>query len=86
MNRRDEEKQIIFDSLKIALLQLMDKKDFSRITVKEIVTKAGVGRSTFYRHFPNKIDLVRFLIHDALINFDKNMLLKQSRNVLKIHT
>ncbi|MFC6177615.1 TetR/AcrR family transcriptional regulator [Companilactobacillus huachuanensis] len=71
MNKRDEEKQIIFESLKEALLILMEKKDFSRITVKELVSKAGVARSTFYRYFPNKIDLVRFLIHDALINFDK---------------
>lgn len=27
MNKRDEEKQIIFESLKEALLQLMDKKE-----------------------------------------------------------
>jgi len=71
MTTRDEEKQIIFDSLKEALLQLMAKKTFSQITVKELVIKAGIGRSTFYRYFPNKIDLVRFLIHDSLINFDK---------------
>ena len=71
MLTREEEKQLIFDSLKDALLILMEYKDFSKITIQELVDKAGVARSTFYRHFRNKLDLVRYLITDTLINFDK---------------
>ena len=33
-----------------ALIALLEKKDFSYITVKEICEKAGVNRSTFYLH------------------------------------
>jgi AcrR family transcriptional regulator len=37
-----------------ALLQLMEKKLFSAITVKDITDKAGVSRLTFYRNFESK--------------------------------
>lgn len=70
MINRNEEKMIIFESLKEALLTLMGQKSFDKISVKELVEKAGIARSTFYRHFPNKIELVKFLIEDTLIKFD----------------
>lgn len=41
-----------------ALLQLLEKKDFEYITVKEICKKAGVNRSTFYLHYENTDDLL----------------------------
>ncbi len=34
-----------------AFLDLLQRKDFSFITVKEICEKAGVNRSTFYLHY-----------------------------------
>lgn len=42
-----------------ALLQLLEKKDFDYITVKEICVKAGVNRSTFYLHYENMNDLLQ---------------------------
>ena len=41
-----------------ALLTLLEKKEFSFITVKEICEKAGVNRSTFYLHYENMNDLL----------------------------
>ncbi len=41
-----------------ALLNLLEKKDFEYITVKEICKKAGVNRSTFYLHYENTNDLL----------------------------
>lgn len=41
-----------------ALLFLLEKKEFAYITVKEICTKAGVNRSTFYLHYENTCDLL----------------------------
>lgn len=38
----------------LALFKLMEKMDFKDITITEIVKKAGVGRATFYRNFPDK--------------------------------
>ena len=41
-----------------ALLELLEKKDFAYITVKEICEKAGVNRSTFYLHYETVNDLL----------------------------
>lgn len=41
-----------------AFLELLDKKDFAYITVKEICAKAGVNRSTFYLHYESIADLL----------------------------
>lgn len=41
-----------------AFLKLLEKKDFSYITVKEICEKAEVNRSTFYLHYETLEDLL----------------------------
>ena len=41
-----------------AFLELIEKKDFAYITVKEIYEKAGVNRSTFYLHYETIADLL----------------------------
>lgn len=41
-----------------ALLELLEKKDFEYITIKEICKKADVSRSTFYLHYQNTRDLL----------------------------
>lgn len=39
-------------------MDLLSKKDFAYITVKEICDKAGVNRSTFYLHYETVADLI----------------------------
>ena len=41
-----------------AFLEILEKKDFAYITVKEICEKAGVNRSTFYLHYETLGDLL----------------------------
>lgn len=45
------------EALGDALVKLMHEKQFEDITVKHILTRAGVSRSTFYTHFSDKNDL-----------------------------
>ena len=42
-----------------AFIELLDNKDFSNITVQEIIDTADVGRATFYAHFETKDFLLR---------------------------
>lgn len=44
--------------IEVALLELLGRKNIEEITVKEIVNKAGISRSTFYLHFLDKYDLI----------------------------
>ena len=41
-----------------ALILLLEKKEYSFITVKEVCEKAGVNRSTFYLHYETLDDLL----------------------------
>lgn len=42
-----------------ALVALIRRKDYDRITVEDILGEADVGRATFYAHFTSKDDLLR---------------------------
>jgi AcrR family transcriptional regulator len=42
-----------------ALVALIRRKDYDRITVEDILAEANVGRATFYAHFTSKDDLLR---------------------------
>ena len=50
-----------------ALIQLLNKKDYDFITIKEICKKAGVNRSTFYLHYDNIDDL----LYETIENLNK---------------
>lgn len=55
-----------------ALLELLEKKDFEYITVKEICEKAGVNRSTFYLHYETLGDLLDECVeHTNRLCFEK---------------
>jgi AcrR family transcriptional regulator len=41
-----------------ALLSLMKKVPYTKITVSDIIRKAGLARPTFYRHYENKDDVI----------------------------
>lgn len=52
-----------------ALILLLEKKEYSFITVKEICEKAGVNRSTFYLHYETIDDLLEECIENTNKNF-----------------
>ena len=57
-------------NIKDALLEIMYEKEFSRITVNELLLKAGISRGTFYAHFSNLEDVRQQLIDDLFVYAD----------------
>ena len=58
MNRSESKYFVTAARMDEAFLELLEKKDFAYITVKEICEKAGVNRSTFYLHYETVGDLL----------------------------
>lgn len=49
-----------------ALASLIHEKSYDAIAIKELLSRANVGRSTFYTHYRNKGELLKSGVHDAL--------------------
>lgn len=47
-----------------AFVTLLKKNNYEKISVKEIIDEANIGRSTFYSHFETKDDLARQICYD----------------------
>lgn len=65
-----------------ALLLLMEKKAYDTITIEEITRKAGVNRSTYYRNFTAKDDILKFYFGQTIHSYiqkipDKPLSLEQ---------
>ncbi|MDR1246564.1 MAG: TetR family transcriptional regulator [Clostridiales Family XIII bacterium] len=43
-----------------ALLELCNERPLAKVTVKDIIQKAGASRQTFYNHFKDKNDLITY--------------------------
>lgn len=59
-----------------ALIEILNKKDYEFITIKEICKKAGVNRSTFYLHY----DSIDDLLCESIDNTNKKFLSYFSEN------
>lgn len=62
MRRKSITSEMMQDFIAESLLLLLEEKPFEEITVGEIVQKAGVNRSTYYRHFEKKEDIILYFL------------------------
>lgn len=54
--------------LKESFINLLEKKNISKITVKEICENADINRTTFYNHYSDQYDLMRKLENELIEN------------------
>lgn len=73
MDKRKEANIRVKNSITATLLQLLNEKSISEISISEIITKAGVARASFYRNYASKEDVIITLINDVLEEFRENI-------------
>ena len=66
------------ESINDAFIELMRKKRFEVITVKDITAKAKINRGTFYAHYTDKFDLMKKCQERIIANFSS--FIKQGMN------
>ena len=54
-------------ALKAALTDLILEKGYEQVTVKDIIDRADMGRSTFYSHFVDKDELLLAILSDLQV-------------------
>ena len=57
----------------VALISLSNSCDINEINIKQICKKAGYNRSTFYRHFSSKEDIVIQKVNNLIINWHSSL-------------
>lgn len=67
--------------LKEALISCLNEKKIEDITIKELTTRAGINRSTFYLHYDNQQGLLKELEQDFI-----NELMNHFSNITTSYT
>lgn len=81
MRRKNTTKQMMKEYMCESLVLLLREKSYEEITISEIVNKAGVNRSTYYRNFLSKDDIVVFFYEKIMLEY-LNLYQAQSSNTL----
>lgn len=69
-NRDDRRVKYTKMVLKESFIELLEKKDISQITIKEICEKADINRATFYAHYNDQYDLLRKIENELIDNIN----------------
>lgn len=60
MRRTTATPEYLKESMGLALLELMREKPFEKITIEEMTAKADIGRSTYFRYFKTKEEVLAY--------------------------
>ena len=66
---RSERNRFTRMNLGEAIIALMQKKDYDKITVSEIAQKAGVSRMTYYNYFETKEDVLSNYLEEIVLQY-----------------
>lgn len=71
MNKNDLRVVKTKAGIRKAFVELLAEKSFEEITVKDILERAVINRTTFYRHYTDKFELAQKLSDELLQNYTK---------------
>lgn len=67
-------------ALYLGFNKIMKEKDFSLISISEIVKEAGINRNTFYYHFKDINEFVKAFLEDEIMNTVREKIKKNQFN------
>ncbi|MFZ7134311.1 MAG: TetR/AcrR family transcriptional regulator [Eubacteriales bacterium] len=75
MRSRKDDRRVKYTKmvLKESFINLMERKDISQITIKEICKDADINRATFYAHYSDLYDLLRKIQNEMLDNIKTHL-------------
>ena len=81
-NNLDRRVQKTRKLLQDALIELVTEKSYETVSIREILERANVGRSTFYAHFQDKDQLLHSILDrlDELFEQHENQFLDAKKN------
>ncbi len=56
-----------------ALIEMMEEMPFEDIKVKELCDRAMIRKSTFYKHFADKFELLAFIVKETINDFNERI-------------
>lgn len=71
------------ESIRHALVELINEKGFEAIKVKDITTRAKINRGTFYAHYQDKFDLMNKCEEEIML--DMSAITKRTSQVSLLH-
>ncbi|MDD6233393.1 TetR/AcrR family transcriptional regulator [Frisingicoccus sp.] len=80
MDKRKEANLRVKRNIVRALIELMQKKNYSDISVSEITALAGVSRISYYRNYDSKEDILTESLESLMTHFSEEI------NPLPLHT
>lgn len=78
-----ESKRLTRESLQTALIYLMGEKDFDKITITELVKRAGISRTAFYRNYNTKDDILVEMMEQFIEGVTRSFYQREYRNNIK---
>ena len=69
-----EANEICRECIQTALIRLMKKKELKDITITELTKTAGVSRTTYYRNYYDKEDVLRDLFTGLMMEISREIL------------
>ena len=79
-----ESNKVTREAIDIAMLDLLEKQDFDKITIMSIVKRAGVSRQSFYRNYASKEDIIIEIEERLLHVFSESLNDKKYKNNLSL--
>lgn len=70
-------RQVIYETF----ISLMSEKEFTQISIKDIINQANISRSTFYAHYQDKYDLLDKTIQEKLSELSELLIESKSNYI-----